>query len=382
MPVNFSKKQIKNTENSTGDIEENKSIIEKINGFLLTLSCVPLKEKLFFVQHLGVMLKSGISLSIALKTLAKQTENKYFKKILTDTGEQVEKGKSFTEALTPHKKIFGELFVSMVEAGELSGKLEDVLSQLYLQMKKDHKLRSKIKGALTYPVIILIAMFGIGTFMIVFIIPKITDMFAEMDTELPLPTKILIGVSDAIVNNGLLSLAIFIIVVISFIKTIKTYKGKYIFQAMLLKMPIFSTIIKKINLARFARNISSLLKTDIMIIKTFQITANVLGNLHYREALLDMAQKIKQGGKLSEAIDSYPKLFTPVVAQMIAVGEETGELDNILVELAEFYEEEVDQVMENLPAIIEPLLILVLGFGVGGVAIAIIMPMYSITESI
>jgi type IV pilus assembly protein PilC len=147
-------------------------------------------------------------------------------------------------------------------------------------------------------------------------------------------------------------------------------------------MPVFGPIIKKINLARFARNISSLLKTDIMIIKTFQITANVLGNLHYRKALLDMAQKIKQGGKLSDVINSYPKLFTPVVAQMVAIGEDTGELDSILVELADFYEEEVDQIMENLPAIIEPLLILVLGLGVGGVAVAIIMPMYSITSSI
>ena len=382
MPVNFSKQQIEDTKNNIDNIDENKSTLKKIDDFLLKFSRVPLKERLFFVQHLGVMLKSGISLSIAIKTLSKQTENKYFKKVLSDIAEEVEKGKSFTEALTPHKKIFGELFISMVEAGELSGKLEEVLKQLHLQMKKDHKLISKVKGALTYPVVILAAMFGIGTFMIVFIIPKITSMFEEMGTELPLPTKILIGISDAIVNNGLLSLAIFIIVVGSFLKTIKTYKGKYIFQGLLLKMPIFSPIIKKINLARFARNISSLLKTDIMIIKTFQITANVLGNLHYREALLEMSQKIKQGEKLSDTINSHPELFTPVVAQMVAVGEETGELDNILIELAEFYEEEVDQVMENLPAIIEPLLILVLGVGVGGVAVAIIMPMYSITESI
>ena len=147
-------------------------------------------------------------------------------------------------------------------------------------------------------------------------------------------------------------------------------------------MPIIAPIIKKINLARFARNISSLLKTDIMIIETFQITANVLGNLHYRKLILEMAHKIKKGGKLNEVIRSNPKLFPPVVTQMVAIGEETGELDNILMELAEFYEEEVDLIMENLPAIIEPLLILVLGLGVGGVAVAIIMPMYAITTSI
>ena len=135
------------------------------------------------------------------------------------------------------------------------------------------------------------------------------------------------------------------------------------------------------NLARFARNISSLLKTDIMIIKTFQITGNVLGNLHYRKALFDISAKLKKGENISDAIKEYPKLFPPVVTQMIAVGEETGELDNILIELAEFYEEEVNQIMENLPSIIEPILILVLGCGVGAIAVAIILPMYSLTEA-
>lgn len=219
MPVNFSQDQIKATGggNRESDEKENKPFLKKADDFLLKLSRVPLKEKLFFVQHLGVMLKSGISLSVAIKTLSKQTENKLFKAVLADIAEQVEKGKSFTESLSGHKKIFGELFVSMVEAGELSGKLEDVLAQLYLQMKKEHKLISKVKGALTYPVVILFAMFGIGTFMLIFVVPKITSMFSEMNAELPLPTKILIGLSDAIANNGLLSGALFITFVFSFL---------------------------------------------------------------------------------------------------------------------------------------------------------------------
>ncbi len=386
MPVNFSDEQLKNInsdqENKNNKQNNKQSIIKKIDAFLLTLSKVPLKERLFFVQHLGVMLKAGISLSRAINTLGKQTQNKYFQKILVDIGTKVEKGNSFAESLMPHKKIFGELFINMIEAGELSGKLEDVLGNLFLQMKKEHALYSKVKGALTYPVVILVAMFGIGTFMFIFIIPKITGMFDEMGAELPLPTKILIGISDALVNNGILSGTIFIITVVSFLKIIKTKKGKYAFQSFLLKAPIISSIIKKINIAKFSRNVSSLLKTDIMIVKTFQITANVMGNLHYREALMDMSQQIKKGGKLSEVIENYPKLFNPVVAQMVAVGEETGELDSILEELAEFYEGEVDQIMESLPTIIEPLLILVMGVGVGAIAVAIIMPMYSLTSAI
>lgn len=383
MVVNFSNEQLKKSgvDEEPGGKNE-KSFIEKINDYLLTLSKVPLKERLFFVQHLGIMLKSGISLSTALKTLAEQTENKFFKKVLSDVGITVEKGSTFADSLKIYQKVFGPMFISMVEAGELSGKLEDVLHQLYIQMKKENALISKVKGAMTYPAVIIIAMIGIGAFMITVIIPRVTSTFIEMQVELPLPTKILIGISNAIINNGLLSAIIFIVLIIGTIQILKTQKGKYIFQAMLLKAPIFAPIIKKINIARFARNISSLLKTDIMIIKTFNITANVISNLHYRNAILDMGSKIKKGGKLNEVIKTYPKLFNPVVTQMVAIGEETGELDNILAELAEFYEEEIDQIMESLPSIIEPLLILMLGLGVGGVAIAIIMPMYSITTAI
>jgi type IV pilus assembly protein PilC len=363
-------------------VKNNKSLMEKINNFLLKFSRVSLKDKLFFVQYLGIMLRAGISLSIALKTLAIQTENKKFSKVINDMSESVEKGVSLTESLRPHVKVFGELFVNMVEAGELSGKLEDVLNQLYVQLKKNHELISKVKGALTYPVVIVFAMVGIGIFMMIFIVPKLTSMLLEFGSELPLPTKILIAVSDALMNNGLLSLVGFILFVLIFIKTLKTYKGKFFFQTILLKMPIISPIIKKINLARFSRTVSSLLKTDIMIIKTFEISANVLGNLHYREAILVMSEKIKKGSQINEVISLYPKLFPPIVEQIVSVGEQTGELDSILTELADFYEGEVNKIMDNLPSIIEPILILALGLGVGGMAVAIIMPMYSMSAAI
>jgi type IV pilus assembly protein PilC len=384
MPVNFSPDQIESGNSSEDLIEVSKFklYMQKIDDMLLRLSRVPLKERLFFVQHLSLMLKAGISLSSSLQTLAKQTKNKFFIKILYDLSKKVEEGKTFAESLAKWDYVFGEMFISMIEAGEISGKLEDVLKQLFIQMKKDHQLISKVKGALTYPAVILFAMGGIGTFMMIVVVPKITVMFKDMDAELPLATKIVIYVSDTLRTHGIIALIVLILFVIVFTKILKTEKGKYYFQLILLNTPIFGPIAKKINLARFARNISSLLKTDIPIIKTFQITAQVLGNVHYREALLEMAQKIKKGGKLGEVINSKPKLFPPIVAQMVSIGEETGELDSILVELAEFYEEEVNQIMENLPTIIEPVLILVLGVGVGGIAVAIIMPMYALTSSI
>lgn len=382
MAVNLTTNKKDESDNSSLLNVKGLSTLDKINDFLAKLSRVPLKEKLFFVQHLGVMLKAGISLSIGLKTLAKQTNHKYFNKILNEISNNVEKGATFSESLKAYDKVFGELFISMIEAGELSGKLENVLAELYVQMKKEHALISKVKGALTYPLVVCGAMGGIGIFMMVVVVPKMTDMFDDMGAELPLPTKILINVANALANHGLISLLVAVSAIVAIVRLLKTKKGKYFFDLLLLKMPVISPIVKKINLARFARNISSLLKTDIMIIKTFEITANVLGNVHYKAALLEMSQKIKKGGKISEVINGYPKLFTPVVAQMVAVGEETGELDSILVELAEFYEEEVDEVMNNLPSIIEPLLILALGGATGAMAVAIIMPMYSLSSAI
>lgn len=353
-----------------------------VRHFLRKLSSIPISEKLFFVQNLGIMLKAGISLSVALKTLSKQTNNKRLAGIINDISANVEKGVSFTESLKPHEKIFGQLFVSMIESGEISGKLEEVLKRLYIQFKKNHELVAKVKGALTYPLVILAAMSGIGVFMMIFVIPKITAMFKDFNAELPLATKLLIKLSNSLIADGWLYLIGLAVLILIFSQSIKTAKGKYLLHGLLLKMPIFAPIIKKINLARFARTISSLLKTDIMIIKSFQITANVLGNIYYRDGLNDMAGKIKKGGTINEVIANYPKLFPPIVAQMIAVGEETGELDHILEELAEFYEGEIDQTMNNLPAIIEPILILLLGLVVGGMAVAVIMPMYSLTSAI
>lgn len=367
----------------TVNLDEKKdSFMARISVLLDKLQRVPLKEKLFFVQNLGIMLKAGISLSVSLTTLSKQTSSKFFKKVMIDISAQVEKGVGFGVALKKHERIFGELFVNMVEAGEVSGKLEDVLNQLYVQLKKQNELTSKVKGALTYPLVILFAMGGIGTFMLIFVVPKITIMLKEFNTELPLPTKILIGTSDFVAAHGIIVGISVIFFIIAFIQILKTRKGKLLFEVVLLHFPIISPILKKINLARFCRTISSLLKTDIMIIKTFQITASVLGNLHYRDALLEMAERIKKGGQINEVVNNYPKLFPPVVSQMIAVGEQTGELDTILEELAIFYENEIDQIMNNLPAIIEPLLILLLGGAIGGMAVSIIMPMYSITQAV
>lgn len=351
-------------------------------NFLKKFKRIPAKEKIFFVQHLEVMLKAGISLADALKTLSLQTENKRFKEIIVDITQGVERGEPLSSHLAKYNRIFDNLFVNMIKAGEASGQLENVLHRIYIQMKKDHELRSKVKGAMIYPAVVVFAMIVIGTLMIVFVIPKITAVFKEAEVTLPLPTRVLMATSEFVIQNYLVVIIALAVLIYSFFKIISTKRGKYIFHLALLRMPIIASIIKKINLARFSRTFSSLLKTDIPIMQTLDITANVLGNVLYKEEVLKASRSVTKGISLGELLKKNGFLFPPVVTQMILVGEQTGSLDNVLEELAEFYENDIDQIMKNLPSIIEPILILILGVAVAGMAIAVIMPMYSLTQAI
>ncbi|MDX9893296.1 MAG: type II secretion system F family protein [Patescibacteria group bacterium] len=356
--------------------------LQKFGNILTKTRSIKLSQKIFFVQQLSVMLKAGISLSMALKTLSEQTTNKGFREILFDLQQSVEKGNLLSKGLEKYHKIFGDLFINMIRAGEASGKLEDVLHQLFLQMKKDHELVAKVKGAMIYPIIVITMMVAIGILVVIYVIPAISGVFKELEVDLPLATRILIWLSDFALKYGIFLAIGAVIIIAGFVKIINTPKGKQKFHQFLLKLPIVSPIIKKINLARFCRTISSLLRTDIPIVKSFEITANVLGNTIYRLALIDAKEKIKKGVSIRQSLDSYSKIFPPVVLQMIAVGEDTGALDEILEDSANFYEEEVSQTMENLPSIIEPVLMVVLGIAVAGMAVAVIMPMYSLSQSI
>lgn len=346
------------------------------------LQRVSVIEKIFFTQNLQVMVRSGLSISVALKTLAEQTTNKSLSAILLEIQQKVDRGIPLSDSLANHSKIFSELYVSMVRAGEKSGKLEEVLLQITNQLRKNHALIAKVKSALTYPVIVIIAMIGIGTAMMVYVIPQMTSVFQEVNATLPLPTLILISTSNFLVNNGLWVLLGAILTIVGFVQFIHSKKGKQTWHSFLLKLPIVSPILKKINLAKFSRTFSSLLKTDIPIVQAFQITSSTLSNVLYRETLLQTSEGVKKGVSVSSIIRSHPQLFPPLISQMIAVGEETGTLDNILEELAQFYEDDVDRTMSNLATIIEPVLMIVLGLGVGAMAIAIIMPMYSLSQSI
>lgn len=354
------------------------SIIKKI----LEWQRVKTVDKIFFTQNLQVMLKAGLTVTRALTTLAEQTTNKRLGLILTDMKAEVEKGTPLSDSLNKYPKVFPEIFVNMIRAGEKSGKLEEVLIQLTTQLQKNYTLVSKIRGAMTYPIIVIVAMIGIGIAMFIFVIPQITAIFGEINADLPFPTRVIIALNNAVSKYGLWFSLGFILLAGLFIYVIHTNKGRHLWHGLLLKLPLVSNIFKQINLAKFSRTFSSLLKTDIPIVQTFQITSTTLGNVRYRLALTAAAEKVKSGGTIAHSLSDYRELFPPLVIQMSAVGEETGSLDDVLAELAHFYEEEVDRIMSNLSTIIEPVLMLILGAGVGFFAVSIIMPMYSLAEQI
>jgi len=371
----------KTAPNDLNNQNERPNWIARTDRWLEKFENIPTAEKLFFIQQLAIMLKAGISLGKALEMLYKQTANKRFKVILKDIHVQILSGNSLADALKRHQKIFGELFVNMVGAGEASGTLEKVLHHLYLELKKSNELKRKIRGAMAYPIIILCAMAAIGIGVMIFVVPKFISIFKEVNLELPLMTKILIKVSDAITNHGLVVGVLLLAAIIILIQLLKTKSGRGTWHWLMLKLPVIGPIVKKINLARFSRTLSSLLATDIKIVESFKITASTLNNELYRRSLLAAAEKIKKGVLINKILAQYPDLYNHVILQMIAVGEETGELDSILAEIAGFYESEVDEVMNTLPTIIEPIIILILAVAIGSMAVAIIMPMYSLTNA-
>lgn len=358
-------------------------LTEKLNKWLLHNSPIPLTEKMFFTENLRVMVKAGLSISEALNTLALQTESKAFRIMLTEIREGVVEGRMLSVELARFPKAFPDVFIKMIEIGELSGTLEDTLGELAEQTKKDYNLRSKVKGAMMYPAVIMIAMLGITIGLLVFVLPKLLAIFKEFgDITLPLPTRILIFVSDFTQENGFIMAVTAVVLVALFVTFIRTKRGKAIFHLTTIRIPLIGPVARKVNLARFTRTLSSLLRTDVPVVKSLEITSAVLSNVHYRAAILYTAEHIKKGETISASLEKYPKLFPPLVVQMTLVGERSGNVDGLLADVADFYETQVDAVLDNLSSIIEPILILFLGGMIGGIALAVMTPMYSLTQSV
>lgn len=343
---------------------------------------ISLTEKIFFIRNLRVMIKAGLPLPRALETLANQTKSQKFKKTLLNIKDEIIKGGSFSDSLRKYPDVFSELFQNMVKAGEESGTLEDVLQTLSQQMEREYELKSKIKGALIYPAVIIGAMLGIGILMLVMVVPKLAETFKELNIELPMTTKLVITLANFLVEKWYLVIIILFLLFFLFWRAMKTKTGKKIIDTLLLKIPIISPIIQKTNVAYTARTLSSLITAGVPIVRSLEITTGTLGNIYYKSAISAVAQKVRKGEKIAQALKPYENIYPSIVIQMVAVGEETGETSNILAQLAEFYEEEVTNASKNLASVIEPLLMIIIGAVIGFFAISMIQPMYSMLQAV
>ena len=265
----------------------------------------------------------------------------------------------------------------MVRVGEESGTLEDVLQVLSRQMEREYELKSKIKGAMIYPAIIICAMLGIGILMLVMVVPQLAETFEELGIELPLTTQIVIGLAAFLTQKWYLAIIILFVLVFLFWRLMKIKSGKKIIDALLLKIPIISPIVRKTNSAYTARTLSSLITAGVPIVKSLEITSGTLGNIYYKSALATAAEKVRKGEKISEALKPYENIYPSIVIQMVAVGEETGETSNVLLQLADFFEEEISNATKNLTAVIEPVIMIIIGAAIGFFAVSMIQPMYS-----
>jgi type IV pilus assembly protein PilC len=346
-------------------------------NILSVFNHVSLAEKMIFAKHLSTMVKAGLPLNKSLRILCEQTKNKYFKKVLNDVEEGITRGQSFSDSLQNFPNVFSVVFISMVRVGETAGNLEDILKNLSLQMEKDHELRSRVRGAMVYPSVILSVMVVIGILMMIMVVPKLSSVFGEMGAQLPLTTRVVISVSQFLSSHsvtGIVGLAVFIFLLRMLLKTAP---GKKTLDTIVLKTPLFSQFSRKINSARFARNFSSLIEAGVPIYNALQIVSNTMSNSFFKECLAETSQQIQKGETLSNILKRHSNLFPIMVVQMIEVGETTGSLAEVLKNLAEFYENEVDNATKNLSSVIEPVLMVIIGVAVGFFAISMIQPMYS-----
>jgi|SRR3989344_491672 len=343
---------------------------------------VSLKERIVLTNNLSAMIGAGLSLSRSLEIISRQSRNPRLQKVVGSLIDDVNKGVSFGNALAKFPDVFEELFVSMVMAGEESGKLSEALILIRDQLTKSYELRRKIKGAMIYPSVIMVLIVVIGVLMMIFVVPTLSATFKELGAELPATTRFILGISDFIVAYVFYIIIFAVVVILSLIKGLKTARGKKIMSWVVLHLPVFSKISKEANSALTMRTLSSLISSGVSMVQSLSITGKVLQNPYYSNVLIFAEKEIQKGTTLANIFSKTEKLYPILVAEMIEVGEETGKLSEMLEKGALFYEGEVDAVTKNLSTIIEPILMIFIGIAVGFFAISIIQPLYSIGDFI
>lgn len=357
--------------------------VRKRKGFYFPVfGRVSFIDKFFFVKHLAMMIKTGLPLREGISEIREQTRSRKFRRVLDDIISHLDNGESLADSLASHSNTFDNLFVSLIRAGEVSGTLEENLNYLTVQLEKSNQLKKKIKTAMLYPALILGSTFILVGVLAVFVLPKLLPLFENFDVELPVSTRFLLWGIRGMQSYGLFVVFWILASVLIFLFISRIRTVKIINHTIILKFPITEGISRNVNLAFSARTLGTLIKSGIPLVEALEITADTLSNLVYQEHLKKSVSRIKQGEQIAVYFKSEPDLFPPVFSRMISVGEKTGKLDESLLYLAEFYEREVDDAARNLSTVLEPAMLVVIGFIIGFIAISIITPIYKITHGL
>jgi type IV pilus assembly protein PilC len=338
---------------------------------------VSTKDLAVFTRQFATMINAGLPLVQCLDILAKQTEKEYFRGIIAQIMHDVESGSTLAEALGKHKRVFDDLFANMVESGEAGGILDDILLRLATYIEKAEALKRKVKSAMMYPAVVMVVALGATTFMLLFIIPTFAKMFSDFGGQLPTPTRVVLMLSDLLRGywwaiGGVLGGLIF-----GFRQFYRNEKGKRVLDRIQLRVPILGEVVRKASVARFTRTLGTLIKSGVPILTGLEITARTAGNTVISDSVLKTKESIKEGETLAAPLRESD-VFPAMVVQMIAVGEETGALDEMLRKIADFYDDEVDTAVDTLTSVIEPVMIVVMGLLVGGMVVAMYLPMFKL----
>ena len=340
---------------------------------------VKTKDIVIFTRQLSTMIDAGLPLVRGLEILASQQENPTFKKMLTQIKTDVESGSTFAEALKKYPKHFDRLYRNMVAAGEIGGILDEVLRRLSDYMEKAQALKAKVKSAMTYPIIVLAISMLVLSIILLFVIPTFAKMFADFGSALPLPTQIVINLSNFVKSYFLVMVALGVVFVFLFKKYYSTQKGRFTVDRLLLKAPVFGPLIRKVAVAKFARTLGTLINSGVPIIEALNVAAGTAGNKVIEETIKNVKASISEGRSIAQPLMNS-KIFPSMVVQMISVGETTGALDAMLNKIADFYDEEVDAAVDALTSMIEPFMIVFLGGTIGGIIIAMYLPIFKMAD--
>jgi len=349
-----------------------------IGAWLGKLRGVSEKETVAFTRQLATMVGAGLPLTQALSILREQAGDGPFGEILEYVSGEVQGGKPLSESLRKFPEVFPRTYTSLIGAAEASGAMPEVLSRLAENLEKSGRIKNKIKGALLYPAIVLVAMAGVGVLLLIFVIPQLKEMYESFEADLPFVTQIFITLSDFLVNFWWLAILIVVGLVFGFNALRRTERGEHFLAELVFKVPVFGTLSRQLVLVEVTRTLSLLILSGVPILDALDITADSAGNVLFRDALMQAGVEVERGESLAAPLESSG-CFPPIVARMVRVGEESGEMGNVLLKLADYFEGEAAYAITNLTTALEPMIMIVLGVGVGFMVISIIMPIYNLT---